>query len=318
MHFNGRIRGQACIAAALLALLACSSLSDDEGGPSPSGVLATGASDSGGDASASGVDPSGGEGEASEDASMGASGGTADSAGVPDDSGSGKFDVASPSGDEGGASSGEVGSSGDATGSADSIETTTAAESSDESGDSTTGNTGLDTEGSDPECSLDDDCALLDDCCNCEAYPISGRPPPGCDAACEQAQCAIYGVGKSVCRHGTCVPERVDCDSSDVTCPATPPACDPGSLPAVVGDCWAPSCVPAQFCDTVPDCTVCPADHFCVTDDMQMGTKIRCELVPPSCDMGSVTCECAAAFCQAPYDTCVDNDEGLHCACPQC
>ena len=207
---------------------------------------------------------------------------------------------------------------------------TTAGEST--VGESTVGETGETTKGetTDPDtttgvepggqCMDDKDCTLLSDCCVCEAIAV-GDPVPPCNVPeCFVPQCDSLGIDEAFCRFGTCVTEKLNCDSSMILCDSLPPDCPAGQLPGVEDNnsCWTGGCVPISACNFVSSCADCPKDQMCVIDETMFGPLTRCEPIPPEC-MGEPTCGCAGDACDnQPFDTCAEQPNGLHCSCPVC
>ncbi|MBL9105736.1 MAG: hypothetical protein JNL82_32740 [Myxococcales bacterium] len=190
----------------------------------------------------------------------------------------------------------------------------------DDTGDSSTSEPG--TTGGDPggKCMKDGDCTLLSDCCRCEAIAV-GDPIPDCDVPeCFVPQCDALGVDSVSCRFGTCVAEKLNCDASAIACDALPPDCPAGQLPGVDanGTCWTNGCVPIDLCNVVPNCDLCPNGQMCVTDETLFGLKRRCEPIPPECMGQKPSCACAMQACDQGQDSCMDNDDGLYCFCPNC
>jgi hypothetical protein len=187
----------------------------------------------------------------------------------------------------------------------------------------TTAATDPDTTGGPPSggvCMDDKDCTLQSDCCVCKAIAV-GDPVEECpDIQCLQPQCDALQIDEVFCRFGTCVTEKLNCDAATIACNALPPDCEPGFLPGVTEDnlCWTGGCVPIDSCNVVPNCETCPNGQMCVIDETQLGSKIRCEPIPADC-MGQPTCKCAEEACDTPnFDTCAEQQGGLHCSCPVC
>jgi len=178
------------------------------------------------------------------------------------------------------------------------------------------------TTGVDPggHCEADKDCTLLSDCCVCEAIAV-GDPVPPCNVPeCFVPQCDSLGIDEAFCRFGTCVTEKLNCDSSMILCDSLPPDCPAGQLPGVEDNnsCWTGGCVPISACNFVSSCADCPKDQMCVIDETMFGPLTRCEPIPPEC-MGEPTCGCAGDACDnQPFDTCAEQPNGLHCSCPVC
>ena len=116
-----------------------------------------------------------------------------------------------------------------------------------------------------------------------------------------------------------CETERVSCDQSKVTCDQLPPPCPDGQLAETDAVCYTGDCVPARFCDVVPDCADCPDDMMCVQKVAFMVERITCEPIPPGCG-GVVDCDCVGDL------VCTDNFEGcfeqggavVSCECLNC
>jgi hypothetical protein len=108
------------------------------------------------------------------------------------------------------------------------------------------------------------------------------------------------------------------CDPALVTCKKAPPVCPAGQVPAVSNDCWA-SCVPANDCAYVPDCTKCASKgEVCVTESTKGGQVHHCVVVPPACE-GKPTCACMGdSVCLGAFDVCNDGSEGITCGCTVC
>ncbi|HEY8378351.1 MAG TPA: hypothetical protein VIK91_17765 [Nannocystis sp.] len=166
-------------------------------------------------------------------------------------------------------------------------------------------------------CEVDADCKLHDDCCSCYAIPVD-QDDEQCGLDCDQSMCASMGIDQAVCRFGVCTLEKVDC-SSPVLCDALPPVCEPGKLPSREGGCWTGYCVPAEACDKVPDCSLCPDAFMCVEYEA-WELAHACEPVPADCQ-GTPTCECAGPHaCTDGFDVCNEGkgDNDLICVCPAC
>ncbi len=112
------------------------------------------------------------------------------------------------------------------------------------------------------------------------------------------------------------------CDPLEVLCEAVPPVCPPGTVPQVdpAAMCWTFACVPAQSCQTVPDCTVCAEEQACVVRSDLTGLTFVCEPIPPEC-MDVPTCECMPTACPMPFE-CIDappkGGAELACTCELC
>lgn len=179
---------------------------------------------------------------------------------------------------------------------------------------STTDDTGSVVPG---ECESDADCKLFEDCCECKGVPV-GDDSPICKLECDQTVCDAIGVDAAICRLGQCITERLDCDASKVVCLAFPPDCPEGQLPGVDGNCWSGACVPAEICNVVPDCKLCPDGWMCVSD-IPFGPPIMaCEPIPADC-MGEPDCTCAGAVCTDPFTFCADpGGNAINCECIDC
>ena len=167
------------------------------------------------------------------------------------------------------------------------------------------------------ECQSSADCKLFEDCCECKGVPV-GDDPPICKLECDQAICDGLGVEEAVCRLGQCITERLDCDASQVICLVAPPACGPGTVPGVNGDCWSGECVPGEICNVVPSCDYCPAMWMCVSKIAFGPQSITCEPIPADCP-GEPDCECAGAVCTDGFTFCSDpGDNAIDCECINC
>lgn len=179
---------------------------------------------------------------------------------------------------------------------------------------STTDDTGPAVPG---ECVADADCKLFEDCCECKGIPAD-EDPPICKLECDQTKCDAIGVDAAICRLGQCITERLDCDASKVVCLAFPPDCPEGQLPGVDGPCWSGACVPAEICNVVPDCELCPADWMCVSDIPFGPPIVHCEPIPADC-MGEPDCTCAGAVCTDQFTFCTDpGGNAINCECIDC
>ena len=169
-------------------------------------------------------------------------------------------------------------------------------------------------------CMTEADCVVVDDCCSCLAIPAD-QEPPECDIeACLQSTCMAQGVPPiAACELGSCEIAPVPCNPSDVFCESLPPDCPEGTVPGVNPDanCWSGTCVPAEHCDIVPSCDVCPDDETCVEYVTMFGPEYHCSPVPESCD-GTPSCACMAEACVDMYETCGDGDMGISCSCINC
>jgi hypothetical protein len=176
-------------------------------------------------------------------------------------------------------------------------------------GDSTGGGAGPDT-----SCEVDRDCQVINDCCSCSAVNVEVVPE------CGRQNCFAPLCGgitpAAVCELGTCAIEW-SCNSLLVTCDAAPPECPEGQLPSTNEGCYTGSCVPAEECDVVPDCSYCSADEACIATESQLGSVLECEPMPPEC-AGTPSCACLPNACDPALETCVDGRSGITCTCPAC
>lgn len=199
---------------------------------------------------------------------------------------------------------------------------TTATATSSATTDTTTigpGTTGSDTDGA-GVCDDDGDCELISDCCDCQAILVEADPPDMCDAECKQSMCSALGIQAPVCRLGVCIPGRLSCDQSKVQCDAPTPDCPAGTLPETTPACWTGDCVPAKFCDVVPDCALCPTGTVCVQHvGRALEPGVACEPVLPTCDPAAA-CGCIGdQVCAADLEQCFDQRPGvLTCECKNC
>ena len=182
----------------------------------------------------------------------------------------------------------------------------------------TAGTTTDDTAGPTSECSKDADCKLQEDCCVCNGIPLDLNPV-ACDMECKQSKCSELGVDQAVCRLGVCETERLSCDQVKVACDALPPACPEGQLPTTTPACWTGKCVPAEFCDVVPDCTFCPDNKLCVVNIAFGPSQATCEPIPAGCS-DDPDCACAGDLvCLEPFGFCAEQDGPvIHCECINC
>ncbi len=198
--------------------------------------------------------------------------------------------------------------------------------SSGEPGSSSGGSTG-DTGGELTACKTDADCTLVDDCCSCE--PIGpGEPAPACDLQrCLVNTCNGYGLEGAAlaCRFGRCTFAKIACNPLGVNCNAPKPQCAPGEVPSVLetddGKCWTGSCVPAEACDWVPDCSYCDDDELVCVGKLQKGAYSLCEPKPLDCgDADDIDCTCGQQICDAspPHTVCHDAADDISCECPFC
>lgn len=178
-------------------------------------------------------------------------------------------------------------------------------------GDTTTGAPGM-------VCAADVDCALHSDCCTCEGVHVF-EDHPVCDEDCDAPLCEPIGVDAAICRFGVCITERLSCDATKVTCKAAQPDCPQGHVPETTPDCWTGKCIPAEHCDRVPDCALCPGDWMCV-QDVAFGPQgwPRCEPVPAACG-GAVDCDCVGPeVCVEPFTFCAAQGDHVDCECVNC
>lgn len=183
----------------------------------------------------------------------------------------------------------------------------------------TTGTTGDDTGPVVPgECQSDADCKLFEDCCECKGVPADDETAI-CKLECDQSICDALGVDAAVCRLGRCIAERLPCEPTQVMCPMPSPDCPKGQVPGVGEGCWTGQCVPAEICDVVPDCDICPDGWMCVTKVAFGPQGITCEPIPADCD-GEPSCECAGeAVCVDGFTFCSDpGGDELNCECINC
>lgn len=185
-------------------------------------------------------------------------------------------------------------------------------------GTTTAASTGDDTGTTLAECEKDADCKLHDDCCTCAGIP-GDLDPVVCDEECKQSKCSELGVDKAVCRLGVCETERLSCDQIKVACDALPPVCPEGQLPTTTPACWTGKCVPAEFCDVVPDCTFCPDNKLCVVNIAFGPSQATCEPIPAGCS-DDPDCACAGDLvCLEPFGFCAEQDGPvIHCECINC
>lgn len=112
------------------------------------------------------------------------------------------------------------------------------------------------------------------------------------------------------------------CDPGQVVCEVVPPACPPGTVPEVdpASMCWTFACVPADACQTVPDCMSCGPDQACVVLSEPMALSYVCEPIPAAC-MDVPGCDCMPDACPMAY-TCVGappkGGADLGCVCEVC
>lgn len=194
--------------------------------------------------------------------------------------------------------------------------TTTTSGSSTTDGPATSTSTG--TSGGPVEgCVKDEDCKLHEDCCVCEGVPVDENPTD-CDVQCKQSRCQELGIDAAVCRLGVCETERLSCDQNKVLCDSLPPNCEAGMLPETSPNCWTGRCVPAVFCDVIPDCSFCPDGKMCVQYTGEGIFPTVCEPIPPGCG-GTPSCECAADLvCTGIFSFCSVKGDVIGCDCPNC
>jgi len=264
-------------------LLACgcggSTVNEPAGGTSGSGPSSGngGVSGSGGTGSASGASgSSGGSAAGGTSGSSGGSAGRGGSTGANGTSGSGSAGTSAAGGTSGSGGSGGASGSGGSGG--------------------TSGSGGSSGSG----CQAPEQCRLFSDCCSCVALGPGEPGPMPCPADCVQDRCSALGVSAAVCSAGQCS-AGFNCVGT-VTCPALPPACQPGQVPSISGSCWGP-CVPATQCVSVTNCDQCytVSGQICVDSDTLAGTHYSfCLRVPERC-ANMRECACfGESFCPAP------------------
>lgn len=174
-------------------------------------------------------------------------------------------------------------------------------------------------------CEVDADCTLVDDCCSCE--PVGpGEEVPTCGMPeCLVTQCTAVGLSdvEVACRFGRCTFIKVDCNPIAVLCKSLPPECPAGQVPSVdvVAQCWTGSCVPAEACDWVPDCSYCDDDESICVTKLQKGSYTVCAPKPVDCgDLEDIDCRCGAQVCAAspPHTLCHDVSDDIACECELC
>lgn len=192
-----------------------------------------------------------------------------------------------------------------------------------------TGNSSGTTGGADEfiPCETDKDCVLIDGCCDCDVINVM-QTPPACDVPeCFATTCSTHGLdGAAVeCRFGRCSFAKVQCNPLGVNCKSKPPECPVGQVPGVMdtndGKCWTGSCVYAEACDWVPDCTHCAADDLVCVGKLQKGAYHVCEPRPADCEgTGDIDCDCGQQICDAspPHTVCHDGQPDIDCECPNC
>jgi hypothetical protein len=175
-------------------------------------------------------------------------------------------------------------------------------------------------------CKTAKDCQLADGCCFCEVLN-PGETLPACDIPeCLLTTCAGYGLESAAleCKWGACTFAKLTCNPLGVVCKSLPPDCGPGDVPGVVeddnGKCWSGSCVPAEACDWVPDCSYCAGEELVCVLKGQKGAYHVCEPRPLDCAPGDIDCDCGQQICDAsePHTVCHDEDVGIQCECPFC
>jgi hypothetical protein len=176
-------------------------------------------------------------------------------------------------------------------------------------------------------CVTDQDCTLVENCCDCESLN-PGETAPECGMReCRQTECSAIGLVKPAveCRLGRCMFKKDTCNPFGVSCDAPQPQCGPGSLPSVEetnqGKCWTGSCVPAEVCDWVPDCSYCDDPELVCVGKLQKGAYKVCEAKPFECsDEDNLDCTCGQQVCDAspPHTVCSDSPDGINCECPFC
>lgn len=116
-----------------------------------------------------------------------------------------------------------------------------------------------------------------------------------------------------------CTTPRLSCDETKVACDAAPPPCPPSHLAETTPACWTGKCVPAELCDAVPECGLCPPGTMCVQDVGRGPTGWpRCEPIPAACG-GEVTCECVGDLvCTGLFTFCAVQGALVECQCPNC
>ena len=176
-------------------------------------------------------------------------------------------------------------------------------------------------------CKTAKDCQLADGCCFCEVLN-PGETLPACDIPeCLLTTCAGYGLESAAleCKWGACTFAKLTCNPLGVVCKSLPPDCGPGDVPGVVeddnGKCWSGSCVPAEACDWVPDCSYCAGEDLVCVLKGQKGAYHVCEPRPLDCAPGDIDCDCGQQICDAsePHTVCHDDEDvGIQCECPFC
>lgn len=219
----------------------------------------------------------------------------------------------SGSDDSGSDTSGSDDSGGDDSGSDDSGSDDSG---SDDSGSDDTGPADASADAtSAAECTVDADCMMVSNCCECGAAP-TGTVVDACVEDCLVPFCQSAGIEAVACKAGVCVLDRVDCDESRTTCDVIPPACEPGTTPHIVNECYSGLCVPVEACAHVASCDDCTADQTCVTFSTMLGPQYNCAPTPASCG-DTPDCACLGdEICESPYMC--NPGTPLTCVCPVC
>jgi hypothetical protein len=207
-----------------------------------------------------------------------------------------------PAGGAAGSSAGSTGGSGGAAGSTGA------------GGSASGGGGGSASQG---ECAQASDCVLDDGCCACASVP-KGTSVDVCNIECIASLCASRGITSAdvTCVSGRCVLAR-SCNPKNVTCALAAPACSAGSLPAVMGNCYAGGCLPTSQCSDVGSCGACTAAGLvCVTDQVAGGPTYHCVTVPSACS-GAPTCGCLGG-CTGSYECTAPASTTPVCQCPTC
>ncbi len=203
--------------------------------------------------------------------------------------------------------------------------TTDGMESSGDSGGSSVGSTS-DGGGDFIPCESDQDCSLADGCCECNPIGPGEKPQP-CDVECIQSMCSAHGLeGAAVeCRFGRCTFAKIQCNPLGVDCNIPQPECPAGEVASVEdtnnGRCWTGSCVFAEACDWVPDCSYCDTSELVCVGKLQKGAYHVCEPKPVDCgDVDDIDCGCGQQICDAspPHTVCGDAADDIDCECPFC
>ena len=181
---------------------------------------------------------------------------------------------------------------------------------------STDTNTDTPTGGNELGCASDAECVVVNDCCHCTAAPLDAIPDcdlPECFAlVCDSTLGSIQPTAE--CRVGTCQLGQVSCDLNQVQCDIPePPACEGGTVRAVVGGCYGP-CVQPSMCEALPfecDAATCGNGYACMTT--QSGAPSQCVPLPPECG-GVASCECISPYLdEVCNSSCGDNGGTLIC-----